>query len=198
MIAVVPAFLHSAVEADVHGVLAVGDHPHLAAGQPEFRQLGLPAVDDLLVEDAEFIAQGIAHAAVAVVCQTVEEAGGESAETAVAETRVRLLVIYFFKGGVVVRQTLRDHLFQIEIVEIVAEGASHEEFHAEIVNSLAVVFFAFGDKILACLKENITHDEHDCLVDMLVVCVLRLQPVVVGELGVDKGLHLLCVQVVHK
>ena len=55
VVVVIPAVDHLPAEADVDGAFLPLGQPHLAAGQPEIGQLGLPAVHQLLLEDAQFI-----------------------------------------------------------------------------------------------------------------------------------------------
>ena len=52
-------------EADLDGVVLSRVQPHVAQPQPVVRELDLPAVDDLLLEDAELIADGKARHRVA-------------------------------------------------------------------------------------------------------------------------------------
>ena len=55
VVAVIPEFLHLAAEMDVNRLIRIRRQPDFAAGQPIIRQLGLPAVDDLLFENAILI-----------------------------------------------------------------------------------------------------------------------------------------------
>ena len=56
----VPLVLHLAAEADLFGLVHFGDEPGVAQPQPVVGQLHLLAVHDLLLEDAQLIADGIA------------------------------------------------------------------------------------------------------------------------------------------
>ncbi len=53
--------------------------------QPLVRDLDLPSVADLLIEDAELVTQSIADRRDLQSCERVEIAGGEASETAVTE-----------------------------------------------------------------------------------------------------------------
>ena len=65
----------------------------IAVLQPVVRHLALETVLDLLLEHTVGIADAAAVSVVAARCERVEEAGGQSSETAVAESRIRLLVL---------------------------------------------------------------------------------------------------------
>ena len=56
------------------------------------RDLDLPAVADGLIEDAELVADAEAHRGDLQGGQGIEIAGGEAAQTAVAETRFFLFI----------------------------------------------------------------------------------------------------------
>ena len=70
--------------------------PDFAAGKPEIGHFGLPAVHQLLLEDAGFIKNGIAHGRITLRGKAVQIAGGKPAEAAVAEARVGFTVIKLF------------------------------------------------------------------------------------------------------
>ena len=67
-----------------------GDLPRVSVGQPVVGLLDLPAVVDLLVEDAELVADAVADGRPLEGGQRVEVARGEPAEAAVAQSRFLL------------------------------------------------------------------------------------------------------------
>ena len=69
-----------------------------------------------------------------MTCKSVKVAGGKPAETTVAETCVRLAVIELFKLDAKSLESGFHCFCQVEIVEVVLEGTSHEKFHAKIVD----------------------------------------------------------------
>ena len=75
------------------GMLRALQLERIAVLQPVVRNLTLEAVLDLLLEHTVVIADAAAVSVVAARCERVEEAGGQSSETAVAESRIRLLVL---------------------------------------------------------------------------------------------------------
>ena len=86
VILLVPVFVEIAVEMDLDLLLGARDQPAGTSGKPVVGQLDLPAVFDLLAEDAVFIKYGVACRGVAVGSETVEIAGGKPSEAAVSET----------------------------------------------------------------------------------------------------------------
>ena len=76
---------------DVEGDLGPRDLPRVAVAQPLVGHLDLPAVADLLVEDAELVADAVADRRDLERRERVHVAGGEPAEAAVAEARLLLL-----------------------------------------------------------------------------------------------------------
>ncbi len=84
------AALHRAVEADRDRLLRTDDLPGVAELQPLVGALHLVPADDVLAEDAELVADAVAHPRVAEGGHRVEEAGREPAEAAVAEPGVGL------------------------------------------------------------------------------------------------------------
>ncbi len=80
------------VAAELHFDRPLGarDFPGIAEAQPLVGLLELPAVDDLLLEDAELVADAVADGRDLECRHRIEEARGETAEAAVAEARARL------------------------------------------------------------------------------------------------------------
>ena len=74
-----------AAEADVEAVVRTRDLPGIALLQPLVGDLDLGAVADLLVEDAELVAEAVADRRHLKRRKRVEVAGGKAAEAAVPE-----------------------------------------------------------------------------------------------------------------
>ena len=77
-------------EADLIGRLAPPELPRVAVLEPVFRQFHLPAVLDLLAEQAVIVADAIAIGGNAEARHALHEAGGKPPEAAIAQRRVRL------------------------------------------------------------------------------------------------------------
>ena len=117
VIAVLPVINNFAFEADIDALLLARDEPNFTAGKPEIGHLGLPAVNKLLLEDSVFIENGVAHSEIAVGCERIEIASREAAETAVAETRVRLAVIELVELDAEVFECLLHDGGEVEVIE---------------------------------------------------------------------------------
>ena len=81
---------HRAAEADLEGAFAALELPGVAVIEPGLGQLDLPAVGDLLAEHAVDIADAVAMRRHVDRRHALHEAGGEPAEAAIAERRIRL------------------------------------------------------------------------------------------------------------
>ena len=195
---VIPAVLDLALELDLNGLILSGHEPYFAAGEPEIGHLRLPAVDYLLLENAVFIEYRVAHASVALICQGVKVAGGKPAQTAVAETRIRLAVIELIELHAEAVKGLPCGLGHVEIVESVFEASAHEELHAEVINLLLPRFLRLRVEIPADVPDHISRNYREHTVELVVGRVLRLNAENMRELGSDKLLErLLCDVVIH-
>jgi hypothetical protein len=81
---------HVAVEADRVGGVRPLELPRVAEGEPVLGPLDLPAVVEALLEQPVLVADAVAEAGDAQRGHAVHQAGGEAAQAAVAERRVRL------------------------------------------------------------------------------------------------------------
>ena len=169
VIAVLPVIDNFALEADIDALLLARDEPDLAAGKPKIGHLGLPAVNKLLLEDSVFVENGVAHSEIAVGCECVEIARRETAETAVAQARIRLAVIELVELDAEVFESLFHDGNEIEVIERVLERASHEELHAHIVHALRAALFAALLELVSALSEHIAGYHRDSLVKLLIV-----------------------------
>ena len=86
----VPAVLHFAAEADLLRLVHLGDEPGIAQAQPVVGQLHLLAIDDLLLEDTQLVADGVAGGGDLQGGHGVQIAGGQTAQTAVAQAGIGL------------------------------------------------------------------------------------------------------------
>ncbi len=136
--AVLPA-VDAAAEADFNGLALVGYQPPVAHVQPVIGELHLPAVHDLLLEDAELVADGVARHGQVQAGGGVQIAGGQTAQAAVAQTRVGLHLVQVVNVHAALLQSLGEHVLQAQIIQIVTQGGAHQELHGHIVHLLALV-----------------------------------------------------------
>ena len=181
--------VHRAADLDLAGVVHGRDLPYVARGEPGIRQLDLLAVFDLLLEDAVFIADGVAGAAHADGGHAVHIAGRQTAQAAVAEAGVGLfledvrhLVAHILEGC---GQLIQD----AEVVGVVAQAAANQKFHAQIVHLPLPIFFDLVLGLHHMLGERVAHDERAGLVDLLLGRVRDLAAEVTLELACDRFLQ---------
>ena len=87
---VLPEFPQRAAETDDLGLVGLWQQPCRADALPVVRQLYLLALHNLLLENTQLIADGVAGGGNFQCGHGIEIAGGQPPETAVAEARVRL------------------------------------------------------------------------------------------------------------
>ena len=166
----VPALLDLSVKAHLHGLVRMAFQPHAAAGQPVVGAFLLPAVHDLLLEDAVFVQDGIARAGDIVGGHTVQIARGQTAQAAVAQARVRLLLVDIVQLHAVIPQHLVRHAAQAQIKQAGLQAAAHQKFHAQVIHLLAVGAVGARDKALALFAEHAPCNECKRAVDLFVRC----------------------------
>ena len=121
VVLIVPALVNPALKENINGLLLTGNKPNVTAGEPEIGELGLPAVDELLLENTVFVKNRIALCKISLTCKTVKVAGCKSAETAVAETCIRLAVIKLVELYTEILECGFHCFCEIEIVQVVLE-----------------------------------------------------------------------------
>ena len=185
--AVVPVFADLAVEADLDGLLGVALEPDLAAGQPVVGALLLPAVHDLLLEDAVLVQDRVAGAADAGGGHAVQVAGGQAAQAAVAQAGVGL----FFINGVHVdvgggQGGLAD-LVQAQVQQADLQAAAHQELHAQVVDLLGAGADDLGLELFIVVAHHLPADQGQGAVDLLVGGNRQIHAVLAGQLVLQKG-----------
>ena len=135
------------------------------------------------------IADGIARAAHADGGHTVHIAGRQTAETAVAEARIVLLLEDI---GHLIAHILKrfGHGRQnTQIIGIVAQAAANQKFHAQVVHLTLSVLFHFVLGFHHMLGERIAHDERAGFVNLLLGGILDLTAEVALQLACDRFLQ---------
>jgi hypothetical protein len=92
----------------------------------------LLTVDDVLGEDAELVAYAISQGGHLQCGQGVQEAGGQSAQTTVAQTRFLLLPKQFFEAQTQVAHGQAHVLVNAQVDQIVAQVGAEQEFGGEV------------------------------------------------------------------
>ena len=174
-----------AAEADLLGLIHLGDEPGVAQAQPVVGLLHLLAVHDLLLEDAQLVADGIAGSGDLQGGHGVQVAGGQTAQAAVAQAGVRLLLKQVGGREAQVLQRVLQGIQKAQIVGVLFQGTAHQKFQRQVVD-LALLALPH---LIACLHLVAGHDvtEHQCagLEHMVGGGVIHVAPKVAAELADD-------------
>ncbi len=173
MVLVVPEFLDMSVKADLYAFFRHRLHPDFPTRKPEIGQLRLPAVHQLLAEDAVLIAQGIPRGGVALCGQGVQEAGGKPAQPAVAQPGVRFLLVKTVQLQPQLAQRFAEVPLDPEVEQIVFQRTAQQEFHTKIVNLLGMGFFRLRHIFAPARGHQIAHGERDRFVTLFVGRVFK-------------------------
>ena len=167
MEAALPGLNGLAVKADLLRLVGVALDPDLAAGQPVVSGLLLPAIDDLLLEDAVLVQDGVAGAGDAVGSHAVQIAGGQAAQTAVAQACVRLLVVDGVDLDVGVSQHALGNLVQTKVEQAGAQAAAHQELHAEVVDLLFALAQDLGLELFLAVGHDLAGDHSQAAINLV-------------------------------
>ena len=171
-----------AAEADLDRLVVSGDEPAFRRAAPVVGYLGLLSVGYLLAEDAQLVADGIARRGDTQRGKGIHVAGGEAAQTAVAESGVvfRLENI----GGIApqILERAGERLGYAEVKCVFHETAAHEKLHGKIVNLAPGLFRVLGGEKPA---HYLAYDYRGGLKDLVVACVFACNGEVGAELILD-------------
>ena len=132
--AAVPEFTELSAEMDLLHLIRAGDQPGVALILPVVGQLQLLSIHDLLLEDAQLIADGIAVGGDLQGGQAVQTAGRQTAQAAVAQSRVRLHVKNMGGLEAQILNGLTHGLDNAQVVGVLHQTAAHEELQGHIVD----------------------------------------------------------------
>lgn len=117
----------------------MSDLPRIAQLQPFIRLLHLIAVHDLLVEDAEVVAETIADRRQAQRGHGIEKTGGQTTQAAIAEARVHFTV----SQGLIVQAQFRHGVaaatFQLQVDDVISEQAANQELERKIIDAFDIL-----------------------------------------------------------
>ena len=132
-------YVHISAEFDDLRVLGAAQLKGIAVFQPVVGNLDLIALLNLLLEHTVMVADSAAVGRIAQGSQRIQETGCQSSQTAVSKSCVGLLI---FDQVQVAAQLLQSFLYFIiisQVNQVIAQGASHQEFHGHIVHNLRVL-----------------------------------------------------------
>ena len=127
-----------AAELDLDSAARAGDLPGVAVAQPLVGDLHLPAVLDLLVEDAELVADAVADGRDLQRGQRVQVAGRQPAQAAVAQPGLLLLFDQLVESQARVRPApARSSLVDAEVEQVVAQVRPEQKLRRQVAGPLA-------------------------------------------------------------
>ena len=106
--------------------------------QPGVRQFVLQAVGKALVEQAKVVTQADAVARQVQRCQRIQEAGSQTAQTAVAQARLRLDFLDVGKALACGSKGITHIIIQAEVDEVVGKQFADQKFSRDIIQLAAV------------------------------------------------------------
>ena len=178
MEAVIPVLADLAVKADLDGLIGVALQPDLTTGQPVVSALLLPAVHDLLLENAVLVQDGVAGAGGG---HAVQIAGSQTAQTAVAQACIGLFLKDALDVDVGICQHLLGNIFQTQVEQAHLQAAAHQELHAEVVYLLGAGANGLGLELLVVLTHHLTADQGKRAVDLLLGSNAQIHAVLAGQ-----------------
>ena len=134
----VPDVLDPAAKVDLFRLIHLGDEPGVAHRQPVVGQLHLLAVDDLLLKDAQLIADGIAGGWDLQGGHRVQIAGGQAAQAPVAQPSVGLDFKEVGGGEAQILDGPLQLLQNAQVVGVFHQRAAHQKLQGQVVDLAGV------------------------------------------------------------
>ena len=186
--------LDPAAEAD--GVIDLGalEFPGIAVRQPVLGHFLLPAAADDLPEQAVVVADAVAVGGDGQRRHAVHEAGGETAEAAVAERGVRFDLAQGGEVDAELRERGGHRLDDADIRHRVEQHPADQEFEREIIDPLAVLFVDEVRAVDPAFDDDVAGRVRDRQEPVALARGLRVLAYGVGELGQHRGLQFLGVR----
>ena len=176
-----------AAELDFAGGVGGGDFPGVAELQPLVGVLDLPAVAEFLAEDAELVAQAVADGGHAEGGHGIHVAGGETAEAAVAETGLGLLVGERLEVDADGGERFAALLGEAEVEQVVHEVRAEEKLRREITDDADVALAVGLDGADPVVHDFVANDVREGVVALDVGGQIEQTADGVGEVA-EKGI----------
>ena len=169
--AVVPMLVDRAAEAHLEGVLFARSEPDVAVFEPLVGHLDLPAVCDLLLEDAVVVSDRKTACDIVEVGQRLHIRRRQSAETAVAETRVGLDRVKLVQRHAERLDRLGKNIGHAEVEQVVFERPAQQKLHRHVVDLFCFLFLALALELQTHLGQDVPDGHADRLVDLSLACL---------------------------
>lgn len=155
LIVLVAVMLGVPAQHDLNRPFGALDLPGIAETQPLVGLFHLPAVDDVLIEDAELIANPVAQRRDLQGSHGIEKTGRETPQTAIAEAGFFFLTQQFQKIQSQFLDRLARLVVDAEVDEIVAEMSAEQEFGGQVADRAGALFGVGGGGADPAVQEPI-------------------------------------------
>ncbi len=144
------------------------DFPGIAEAEPVVRLLDLVTVVDMLLEDAVVVADTVADRRQLQRRHRVQKAGGEPAETAIAERRVGFDVTQHVPVETQAPHCLAAGVLQHQVDDIVAHRPTDQELEREITNPFDVLLVIGLLRLDPAADQPVADGERKSLITVLI------------------------------
>ena len=134
---------HPAAELHLFGVFRAAEFEGIAVRQPVVRHFHLIAVPDFLLEHAVAVANAAAVGRIAQGRQGIQEARGQTAQAAIAQRRIGLLILHCVDVQAQLVQSFLHLVERLQVDEVVAQRAAHQEFHGHVIDHFGILLLIF-------------------------------------------------------
>ena len=132
--AFIPVGPDIAAKANFHSLVIMGNQPTLRRQTPVIGHFRLPAVPDHLAEDSQFVADGISRCIDSLRSHRIHITGRQSAQTAIAQTGIRLRIKYIRRMEPQILQGLTQRLPHAQVIGIFQQGTANQKLHGQVVH----------------------------------------------------------------
>ena len=139
--------LNLAIELHIHGMLEFADLPRIANPHPHIRHFYLLTIFiDKLTEQPCPVADAVAIYHIVLTGSRVHKACRQTAKTAIAKTRIILLICNFLIGNTKLLQSLCHDVINAKILQIACQHPAQQKLHRKVIHLLEILrsCFIFG------------------------------------------------------
>ena len=165
-----------AAELNFEGVFRPLQRPGIAEAEPFVGGLNLPAVANLLIEDAVLIADAVADGGNVEGGEGIHEAGGKTAEAAIAEAGFGFLLDERFEIEAELAHGLFGFFVDAEVDEVVGQMRTGEELGREIADDADILRAIVEDGLDPALDEAVADGVREGHVEIIDVARSRERP----------------------
>ena len=150
--------------------------------KPVVGNLHLIAVLDLLLEHTVAVADAATVGGIAKGRKGIQKTCSQSAEAAVSERCIRLLILYNVQVESKLLQRFLHNTGSLKVNDVVSEGTTHQELHRHIINHFRILLLirplridpVIHDLILDCKGYRLKYLLCGCLLQILAVKSLHI------------------------